>query len=176
MTIEKTSKIRVSDLVDRNLDYHTALALGWVWAKNASKRYGDSGSYHSTGEGTRGYIGGRFPKWPVGARCVIPPNKAKNLHETEKNWDGWLKCDMLENIAPAALDQVPYFSKRLSEISEYVEKIGIGFTVNHDPNCPSEFKITAFHPGVHFGYQGPTYAVAACRAIVGAAFGDEVDR
>lgn len=167
MTIEKTPKIRVSDLVGRHLDYHTALALGWVWAKNASSRYGDSDSHRRPGVG---------PRWPVGARCVIPPDKAKNLHETEKNWDGWLKCDMLETIAPAALDQVPYFAKKLSEISEYVEKIGIGFTVNHNPNCPSEFKITAFHPGVHFGYQGPTYAVAACRAIVGAAFGDEVDR
>ncbi len=156
------------DSPERMLDYFTAIALGWVWAKNAGHRFGDSVRKYNDPKSE--------DRWPIGSRCVIPPNKAKGLSLTEANWDYWMASSLDEPIAPAAMDDVPRFCKRLDNIAEYVEKIGIGFTVNHNPECPPEFKVTAFHPANNYGFQGPTHAVAACRAIVAAALGPGVLR
>ena len=159
----KKNEIAVVCLEGRLLDYFTALCLGWQWAKNNAKRYQDSINEYS--------VVGYEPRWPIGARCLIPPHKAKNLHVSEPNNCSWLLCTMDDPIAPAAFDDVPKFSMSWESLGEYLDNIGIGFTVNHNPDCPPDMKITAFHPQNSVGFQGPTYCVAAARAIVASVFG-----
>ena len=158
-----TTQINVSTLEGRKLDYFTALCLGWVWAKNVCGRSGDSFDQYRDSK--------HKARWPIGARCLIPGHKATKLHESEKNWDGWIKCRMTDPIAPAAFDDVPKFSQSWAALGDYIDNAGIGFTVNHNDGCPPDLKVTAFHPSVAVEYQGPTHCVAACRAIVASVFG-----
>lgn len=164
----KTIEKRTQYLEDRELDYFTALSLGWQWARNMCSRSGDS--FRESKDPVR---------WPIGARCVVAPNSAKDLHPTEKNWDGWCIAQMTDPIAPAFLSAVPRFSRSWADLSgrgmgRVIDELGLGFTVNHNKECPPEFKVIAFHPKVHQGYNGPTHLVAACRVIVASKYGPVV--
>ena len=155
-----------ADLIGRELDYFTALALGWKWARNMANRSGDG-------------FNSKTVKWPIGARCVVRPNACKDLHPTKKNWDGWCVAEETDPIAPNAMFDVPHFSSSWANLSGFgmgqiIGDIGLGFMVNHNSGCPPSIKVTAFHPKLSFGYQGPDHLVAACRAIVAATFGPVV--
>lgn len=112
-------KISTAELTGAALDYAVAKCEGFGWAKNMSRRSGDSAAmYHNSNH---------KPNWPIGARCFVRPSAVKDLHPTEKNWDGWCIADMTEPVAPAAFYDVPTYSRRWSEGGPIIkrEKIAV---------------------------------------------------
>ena len=56
-----------------------------------------------------------------------------------------------------------------------IDRLGMGFLVNHNEHCPSGFRVIAFASGLHFGLAGPNHLVAAKRCYVASKLGDTVE-
>lgn len=158
-------KFKSEKLKDRMLDYAVAISEGYVWVKNASHRSGDS--YRRSNE---------QELWPVGSRSLVAPSKAKNLHSTEKNWDGWLACDMTEPLSPNAMYDVPKFSTSPIHAWPIIEREDIS-TVAYTTDSANGKKLwqAGFLAKHGNGMEGPTSIIAAMREHVFTVLGETVE-
>jgi hypothetical protein len=158
-------KIKTGELTGVALRVAAAQADGYVWVRNGVKRSGDGFDKYQQGSKWRG------PQWPIGARCLVSPSKASNLHPEHCNWDGWLPSDGTEPLAPAALYGVPHFETNWAHGGPIIEREGLALYKMFgeliwvaNGAFPSQACQTASIP-----------LVAAMRCFVEFKLGDEVD-
>lgn len=153
--------MKTADLTGAILDYWVARAEGWVWVRNVAERSGD------------GYRTQGAPKqWPLGARCLVEPHRAKDLHAENRNWDGWVISDGTEPIAPAWNRDLPAYSTGWRHGGPIIEREKIMPDPMTRHREDTNWQAQIWMP--YACHTGPTPLIAAMRAYVASRFGEEV--
>jgi hypothetical protein len=168
-------KIKTRELTGVALRVAAAQADGYVWVRNGVKRSGDSLDKYQQGSKWKG------PQWPIGARCLVSPSKAGNLHPEHCNWDGWLPSDGTEPLAPAALYGVPHFETNWAHGGPIIDRADIDIERDYDRVFDADERIEPFiankqgPDGRWYSQYGATRLEAGMRCFVEFKLGDEVD-
>jgi len=156
----------ISDLSLDEITWFTAKIDGFTWARNGSKRSGDS--YKQKGEKS---------DWELGTRAFICRSKAKDLDKNIKNWDGWFRSDLTEPLAKAAYYDVPKYVTSWVDSGPLLEQAMLrGMLIesidwDRYDNLP---RFKASYSKWENCYRGNTFLEAGLRCYIASVYGEEL--